>query len=109
MSYKTYHTSKINTEYRKLFYKYCYYCKICFDYEIYLSLKNLPTPTAAESIDYHANVCCKDKKELKRKIEEEIQSIKEEEKKKRENKRYIKKELKEIKRKKNTLFYFSFL
>ena len=97
--------TSISKLYSKLFYKYCYYCRLCDDYKHYFFIRKLPTPTSAEIVDYHVNICCKDKEELKRKIEEEIKLIKEEEEKRKKNKRLVKKELKQIKKEKNTILY----
>ena len=70
-----------NERYRKLFYKYCFYCKECQRYQMEaLYSASLPkNPT--HCVFHHLYVCCKEKEEIK-KIEEEISSIEEERKEK---------------------------
>ena len=56
------------------------------------------TPLSSEdAIKYHAEFCCKEKEDLKKKVEEEIKYMEEEKEKRKKNRRIYKKELKEIK------------
>ena len=63
-----------NERYKKLFYKYCFYCKKCQRSQKLLNNASLPV-YPSDCIFYHTYTCCKEKKELQKKIEKEVNFI----------------------------------
>ena len=87
--------------YNKLHSKYCFSCSSCRSHKIKLIYFGHTPLSNEDAIKYHAEFCCKEKEDLKKKVEEEIKYIEEEKEKRKKNKRIYKKELREIKIKKS--------
>ena len=71
-----------NERFRKMFYKYCFHCEKCQRYQKRLYNASLGI-YPADLIHHHSYKCCKEKKELQKEIEKEIELIKTEEEKRK--------------------------